>query len=180
MAISNRSPSPVAVRRAVVAALAFCAAASAAPAVAAVDSYLSLSAIPGPSTSLPGAIDIYSFSVGVSNPDPGKQQKAACGNLSVFKSVDETTPQLAQAVLLGQPMTTATLIYTKPVGDHQQTYFTITLPNAVITSDQISGSSENPAESVSLKAGTMTISFWPEKDDGSLGDPVVTTVACPK
>lgn len=97
-----------------------------------------------------------------------------------MKVLDNTSPLLVQAVLTGKSFASATLIYNKPVGDHQETYFTITLPNALLTSVQESGSNENPVESVSLMASTMTLSYWPEKDDGTLGDPIVTTVACPK
>ena len=179
MALSQRSSRAVRARRVVVSVVALCVASSATPAFAAVNTYLSLSGINGPSQSFPGAIDILSFSVGVSSPVPATRLKASCSNLSVMKFLDQTTPQLVQAVVLGQTFTSAVITYTKPVADTQQTYFTITLPNAMLTSDQMSGSNENPAESVSLKASTMTISFWPQKPDGSLGDPVVSTVSCP-
>jgi type VI secretion system Hcp family effector len=179
MALSQRSSVAVRARRVVVSAVALCVALSATPAFAAVNAYLSLSGINGPSTSFPGAIDILSFSVGVAGPTTATRLKPSCSNLSVFKFLDQTTPQLAQAVVLGQTFTSAVVTYVKPVAGTQQTYFTITLPNATLTSDQLSGSNENPSESVSLKASTMTLTFFPQKADGTLGDPVVSTVSCP-
>ncbi len=165
-------------RRKWVAALAICAATSVTPAVAAVNAYLFLDGVDGPSTSRAHAIDVLSFSVGVSNPDPAKLQKAACSNLSIMKVLDKTSPVLFQAALAGRPFATAVLAYDKPVGDKQLTYFTLTLENALLTSVQESGSNENPTESVSLKASTMTLSYRPQKDDGSLGDAVVTKLDC--
>ncbi len=180
MTLWQRSSASVGTRRGVVAAFAVCVAASATPGFAAVNAYLTLSGITGPSTSLPGAIDILSFSVGASSPDPGKLTKAACSNLSLMKVLDNTSPLLVQAVLLGKSFASATLIYQKPFNEKQQTYFSITLPNAVLTSVQESGSNENPSESLSLMASTMTLSYWPQNADGSVGDPVVTSVTCSK
>lgn len=151
----------------------------AAPASAAVNAYLYLDGIPGPSTSKAGFIDILSYSVGVALADPTKTQKAACSNLALMKVVDFTSPKLFQAALAGNPLATAMLVYDKPVGDRQQDYYTVTLTNAYITSVQQSGSSENPTESLSMTAKTVTISYRPQKDDGSLGDPIVTTLSCP-
>lgn len=179
MPSGTRSSLALRIRKCVVPALALCAAITVTPALAAVNAYLSLTGIEGPSTSKKGAIDILSFSVGVGVADPTKLQKAVCSNLSVMKVLDETSPLLFQAALTGQPFAKAILSYDKSAGDKQQTYFTLTLENALLTSVQLSGSSENPTESVSLKASTMTIAYWPQKGDGSLGDPVTTKVNCP-
>jgi len=69
---------------------AICAATSITSAFAAVNAFLTLDGIDGPSTSKPHAIDVLSFSVGVSSTDP-KLQKAACSNLSVMKVLDQTS-----------------------------------------------------------------------------------------
>jgi type VI secretion system secreted protein Hcp len=157
---------------------AICAATSITSAFAAVNAFLTLDGIDGPSTSKPHAIDVLSFSVGVSSTDP-KLQKAACSNLSIMKVLDQTSPLLFQAAVTGRPFATAVLAYDKPVGAQQETYFTLTLENALLTSVQDSGSNENPTESVSLKSSTMTFSYRPQKPDGSLADPIVTRVTCP-
>jgi type VI secretion system secreted protein Hcp len=151
-----------------VVAFAICAATSITSAFAAVNAYLTLDGIDGPSTSKPHAIDVLSFSVGVGSTDPSKLQKAVCSNLSVMKVLDQTSPLLFQAAVTGRPFATAVLAYDRPVGAEQQTYFTLTLENALLTSVQESGSNENPTESVSLKSSTMTFSYRPQKPDGSL------------
>lgn len=165
--------------RKLAAAVAFGAAASAAQVFAAAYPYLVIDGIAGPSTSKRDAIDIFSFSVGVSAPDAGKAQKAACSNLTVMKALDKTSPVLLQAVLTGRPFTTAVLVYDRTNGDQRQTYFTLTLENAVLTSVHESGSNENPTESISLKSNSMIARYWPELPNGTLGDPVVTKLTCP-
>jgi type VI secretion system secreted protein Hcp len=59
-------------------------------------------------------------------------------------------------------------LYDKPVGDKQQDYFRIWIKDALITSVQLSGSNENPTESVSFAFQAEEIAYRPEKDDGTL------------
>ena len=54
------------------------------------------------------------------------------------------------------------------MGDKQEDYFRIWLKDALITSVQLSGSSEKPTESVSFAFQGVEIAYKPEKDDGSL------------
>ncbi len=61
-----------------------------------------------------------------------------------------------------------TLLYDKPVGDSQQDYFKIEMTDALITSVQLSGSSENPVESVAFAFQKVIVAYNPEGDDGSL------------
>ena len=161
---------------------AFAAACSATPALAAVNAYLVIDGIDGASTSRAHAIDILSFSAGAARVTDANQaakvRRLACQGLNVMKVVDQTTPLLAQAVFTGKVFPTATVVYDKPVGNHQEDYFTIQLSNATIASVQESGSSENPTESISLVGTSYTFSFKPEKDDGSLLDAVVFTGSC--
>src|ERR1043165_4701253 len=95
-----------------------------------------------------------------------------------MKVADRTTPVLVQAVFTGRVFPSATVVYDKAVGDHQQDYFTIQLSNATIASVQESGSNENPTESVSLVGTEYTFSFRPEKDDGTLDNAVVFSGSC--
>jgi type VI secretion system secreted protein Hcp len=163
-----------------------CALMSSGSAVAAVNAYLLVDGIEGGSTSLAHAIDIYSFSQGVSRvvaaatagAGGAKQGKISCSDLTILKQVDVASIPLIQAAFTGQIIPHVTLIYDKPVGDKQQTYFTITLSNAIITSVQESGSNENPTESVSFNATTFAYSFSPEKDDGTLDKPLTFTGSC--
>jgi len=47
-------------------------------------------------------------------------------------------------------------------------YFKIELTDALITSVQLSGSSENPVESVSFAYQKIVVAYNPEGDDGTL------------
>jgi type VI secretion system secreted protein Hcp len=143
----------------------------------AVNAYLFVDGIEGPSTSKPKHIDILSFSWGVSQTNvygagaSGKEAKAGradFSNLTIMKVLDKTSPLLADHCATGNILAKVYLVYDKPVGDKQQDYFRIWVKDAQITSMQLSGSNENPTESVSFAFQAVEIAYRPEKDDGSL------------
>jgi type VI secretion system secreted protein Hcp len=122
-------------------------------------------------------IDILSFSWGVSQTATygagasGKEAKAGRAdftNLSIMKVLDKTTPLLCDHCASGDIIKKVYLLYDKPVGDKQQAYFRIWVKDALITSVQLSGSNENPTESVSFAFQGVEYAYAPEKDDGSL------------
>src|ERR1017187_733347 len=143
----------------------------------AVNAYLIIDGVTGPSTSKTGAIDILSFSWGVSQTSTygsgasGKEAKAGradFANLSIMKVLDATSPLLTDHCATGNILKEVYIQYEKPVGDKQQGYFRIYLKDALITSCQLSGSNENPSESVSFAYQGVEYAYAPEKDDGSL------------
>jgi type VI secretion system secreted protein Hcp len=143
----------------------------------AVNAYLFIDGIEGPSTSKEKHIDVLSFSWGVSNTSvygagaSGKEAKAGradFSNLSIMKVLDKTTPLLTDHCATGNILSKVYILYDKPVGDKQQAYFRIWCKDALITSVQLSGSNENPTESVSFAFQGVEIAYAPEKDDGSL------------
>jgi type VI secretion system secreted protein Hcp len=143
----------------------------------AVNAYLYVDGVAGPSSSRTGSIDILSFSWGVSQTSTygagasGKESKAGradFSNLSIMKVLDKTTPLLCDACASGDIIKKVYILYDKPVGDKQQSYFRIWLKDALITSVQLSGSNENPTESVSFAFQAVEYAYAPEKDDGSL------------
>lgn len=143
----------------------------------AVNAYLYVDEVEGPSTSRTGCIDVLSFSWGVSQTAvygtgaSGKEAKAGradFSNLSIMKVLDKTTPLLADHCASGNILKKVYILYDKPVGDKQQAYFRIWIKDALITSVQLSGSNENPSESVSFAFQAVEIAYSPEKDDGSL------------
>ncbi len=143
----------------------------------AVNAYLTIDGVTGPSTSKTGAIDILSFSWGASNSSTygagasGKEAKAGRANLAdvnIMKVLDATSPTLFSHCVSGDILKTVAIIFDKPVGDKQQDYYIINLKDALITSIQHSGSSENPTESISFAYQAVEIGYKPEKDDGSL------------
>lgn len=143
----------------------------------AVNAYLYVDGVEGPSTSRTGCIDVLSFSFGVSQTSTygagasGKEAKAGradFSNLSIMKVLDKTSPLLFDHCASGNILPKVYILYDKPVGDKQQAYFRIWCKDALITSVQQSGSNENPSESVSFAFQGVEVAYSPEKDDGSL------------
>jgi len=144
----------------------------------AVNAYLIIDTIPGPSTSKTNAIDVLSFSFGTSQTATygtgasGKEAKAGradFSNLAIMKVTDKTTPFLFEACVKATVLKSVQLLYDKPVSGTQQDYFKITLGDAIVTSCQQSGSSENPTESLSFAFQSIEVAYAAENDDGTLG-----------
>jgi type VI secretion system secreted protein Hcp len=147
----------------------------------AVNAYLYVDGVEGPSTSRTGCIDVLSFSWGVSQTAvygagaSGKEAKAGradFSNLSIMKVLDKTTPLLADHCATGNILPKVYIVYDKPVGDKQDNYFRIYVKDALITSVQLSGSNENPTESVSFAFQGVEIAYKAENDDGTLAGAV--------
>jgi type VI secretion system secreted protein Hcp len=143
----------------------------------AVNAYLYVEGVEGPSTSKPNHIDVLSFSWGVSQTSTygpgqsGKEAKAGradFSNLTIMKVLDKTSPLLCDHCASGDILTGVYLIYDKPVGDKQDDYFRVYLKDALITSVQLSGTNENPSEAVSFAFQAVEIAYRPETDDGEL------------
>ncbi len=143
----------------------------------AVNAYLYVDGVEGPSTSRPGCIEVISFSWGVSQTSTygagasGKEAKAGradFSNLTIMKVLDKTSPLLCDHCASGDILKKVYLLYDKPVGDKQAPYFRIWIKDALITSVQLAGSNENPTESVSFAFQAVEIAYAPEKDDGTL------------
>jgi type VI secretion system secreted protein Hcp len=143
----------------------------------AVNAYLIIDGVPGPSKSRSDAIDILSFSFGAtmtttyqagSSGMESKAGRADLGNLTVMKVLDKTSPVLFGNCVSATAMAKVTLFYDKPVGKKQEDYFKIELEDVLITSLQLSGSSENPTESVSFAFEKIVVAYNPEDNEGNL------------
>lgn len=143
----------------------------------AVNAYLIVDGITGPSTSKTGAIDILSFSIGASNTSTygagasgleAKAGRADLSNLSIMKVLDKTSTTLFNHCCSGDILKKVILLYDKPVGTSQEDYYRVYLEDALVTSIQHSGSNENPTESVSFAFQAIEIAYKAEKDDGTL------------
>jgi type VI secretion system secreted protein Hcp len=142
----------------------------------AVNAYLVIDGRPGPSTSKQDAIDILSFSFGASQTavigagSSGGEARSGRANVSdvtIMKVLDKTSPLLFDDCVTGNYLKKVDIIYDKPMGDSQEDYFKIHMEDALITSIQLSGSSENPVESISFAFSKVKVSYNPE-EDGSL------------
>jgi len=142
----------------------------------AVNAYLVVDGRPGPSTSKKDAIDILSFSFGASQTavigagssgGEARAGRADLANVTIMKVLDKVSPLLFDDCVTGNYIKKVDIIYDKPMGDDQQDYFKIHMEDALITSIQLSGSSENPMESVSFAFSKIKVSYNPE-EEGSL------------
>jgi type VI secretion system secreted protein Hcp len=144
----------------------------------AVNAYLVVDGRPGPSTSKKDAIDILSFSFGASQTavigagSSGGEARAGRANLqdlTIMKVLDKVSPLLFDDCVTGNYLKKVDVIYDKPMGDNQEDYFKIHLEDALITSIQLSGSSENPVESISFAFSKVKVSYNPEEDGALKG-----------
>ncbi|HEY1986670.1 MAG TPA: type VI secretion system tube protein Hcp [Terracidiphilus sp.] len=138
----------------------------------AVNAYLVIADRPGPSTSKTDAIDILSFSFGASmnhvigvgsSGGEARAGRASLGDLSIMKVADKVSPLLFDDCVTGNILKKVDVIYDKPMGDNQEDYFKIHLEDALITSFQLSGSAENPVESISFAYAKVKVSYNPEE-----------------
>jgi type VI secretion system secreted protein Hcp len=144
----------------------------------AVNAYLIIDGIPGPSTSKSGAIDILSFSFGASQTavigagssgGEARSGRANVSDVSIMKVLDKTSPLLFDHCVSGDYLKKVDILYDKPMGASQEDYFKIHMEDALITSVQLSGSSENPMESVSFAFSKVKVSYNPEEDGALKG-----------
>ena len=143
----------------------------------AVNGYLYIDGIQGPSTSRTDHIDILSFTWGVSQNAvygagaSGKEAKAGRAdfqNLVVTKVLDSTSPALFALCSAGAVLEKAYILYDKPVGDKQSDYFRIWMKDALIVNQSIGAAQENANETVSFAFQAVEVAYKPEKDDGTL------------
>ena len=142
-----------------------------------VNAYLYIDGIEGPSTSKMFHIDILSFGWGVRQTATygagasGKEAKAGradFSNLTVSKVVDSTSAQLCDHCASGNILASVYIVYDKPMGKWQEGYFRIWLKDALITAVELTGTTENPTESVRFAYQAVEVAYKAEKDDGSL------------
>jgi type VI secretion system secreted protein Hcp len=141
----------------------------------AVNAYLVIDGRPGASKSKTNAIDILSFSFGGSmahtigvGDGSARAGRANVSDVSIMKAVDKVSPLLFDDCVTGNILAKVEVIYDKPDGSAQADYYKILMENALITSIQHSGSSENPMESISFAFDKVKVSYAPE-EDGKLG-----------
>jgi len=153
------------------------------------DSYIKIEGLPGESrkTGFEQQIEILSFSFGSSNSTnfgPGSTGSAGGGRTSVsdfslMKRTDTCSPQLFKNCCGGKDYTGATVSLNKQTGTTSYVYLKYEFEDVFVTSVQWSGSGgggdDSPMESVSFCFGKVTVTYTPQKDDGTPGDPVVNS-----
>ncbi len=143
----------------------------------AVNAYLIIDGVDGPSTSKPKAIDILGFSFGASQVSTigvgasggeTRSGRASIQDVSVSKVMDKTSPLLFDHCVTGNILKKVTIVYDKPLGDKQEEYYKVEMENALLTGISHSGSSENPMESLSFGFEKLKLYYNPEDGNGKL------------
>jgi len=163
------------------------AAGAAAPVSALADVFLLLEGIQGDSTdaSHKYEIDILTYTQSFKNSVPdttgggGGTGKVTCGDVTVTKNIDKSSPLLIKAVTTGEHIKKAVLTF-RTVGKRDVEYYTVTMKDVLITSiDQTD--QNNPArifERVQINAAAFKFHFVPQDRAGAPGTPVEFEFDC--
>ena len=178
-------------RELVAAALAAVALAAASPnvAVAASDIFVKLGDIKGESVDSKhkGEINLLSWSWGVVGPlrnspkqpqsPVGPGQPACSQDIVITKLVDRASPALFAKAAAGDSVGKATFSMRRSDAENTQDFLVITLTDVIITSvSQGGGGETTPTESVSLGFSSAKVTYNPQSDTGSGGDPIEAPV----
>jgi len=86
-----------------------------------------------------------------------------------MKDLDKASPELFKMLLIGKHIASAVLTAQKSTGDTSgKPFLTITFAEVFVTSQQISGSSEVPSESVSFSYNKIKFDYSKQGEDGTL------------
>jgi type VI secretion system secreted protein Hcp len=185
--IKNRSTVRVG-HHLLVGALAAAATVGATSAVAASDIFLKIGDIKGEVTdkSHPNEIEVLAWSWGVSGPiagDAKKTSQPACAQpLSVSKFVDKATPPLMTSIALNTTVPNAKLTVRK-AGATPFEFLVVDLAGVTVKASSDSGSisEDRMSENLTLGFTSATITYTPQKLDGSADTPVSASTpgSCP-
>jgi type VI secretion system secreted protein Hcp len=132
-------------------------------------------------------IEIYSFSMGASNPTTVGSAaggmsagKVSVSSFNIMKKTDASSPTLFSMCCVGDHFDTATVTLNKASGDKTTplAFLKYEFNEVYIESIQWSGSSggdDTPSESVSLAFGKIKVTYTPQTTKGTPGDPVSTS-----
>jgi type VI secretion system secreted protein Hcp len=164
------------------------AAGAAAPGSALADVFLDLDGIPGDSTDAQhkNQIDILTYTQSFKNTAApsstgtgGGAGKVTCGDITVMKNIDKSSPLLIKAVTTGQHIKTGVLTF-RTVGAHEINYYVVSLKDVVITEiDQTDqSSSARIFEKVTFSATDFAFKFTPFMATGKAGTPISFEFNC--
>ncbi|HUE86924.1 MAG TPA: type VI secretion system tube protein Hcp [Vicinamibacterales bacterium] len=137
------------------------------------DAFLLIPGIPGDSLRVryEGWIDVVSLAQGF---DRTLKGASACTVL-VGKGLDKAGPLLWAAAVTGQTFATIQIDILR-AGVSAQKYYELTLNNAAIVT--INTQPLDLLETLTIGGTSATLKYFPQKPDGSLGNPVEATATC--
>jgi type VI secretion system secreted protein Hcp len=122
-----------------------------------------------------GEIEILSYSWGTSRGSSGGPMdsrggasKTCISEFAFMKTIDKSSTALVGNSMGTSPISKARVSVTAS-GEGAKEYFSFELTNVLVSSYQMSGSSERPMESVSLRFNSAKMSYKPQDDKGGLG-----------
>lgn len=124
-------------------------------------------------------IDINSFSWGISNSGSvgsgggGSSGKAIFAPLSWTQQLDKSVPFLFLAVASGTHIKNATLDVQQAGAKSSGVFFQMSFDDVIMTSLSISGAGDVPGVNATLNSSKITMTYRPQKADGSLGSAVI-------
>jgi type VI secretion system secreted protein Hcp len=123
-------------------------------------------------------IEIYSFSLGASNPTTigagggGGAGKVSISSFNLMKKSDITSPVLFQKCCMGEHFDKVTVTLNKAGGKEAVDFLKYEFEKVFVESIQWSGSSggdDTPTESVSLSFGKVVITYTAQDEKGAKG-----------
>ncbi len=158
-------------------ALAAAGAVSSGAAVAASDIFLKLDDVKGESQDAKhkDEIEILFYSQlfrnsGASRFGGGGAGRVTCGDITVQKTVDKSTPALIHAVTTGQHFKTGVITFRKAGGNTDNEYFVVTISDVLIDSiQQTDVLPDKIVEKVTLNAAKFEFNYRTQDEKGVLG-----------
>ena len=147
------------------------------------DTFMTIPGIPGESQveGFRNAIEVYSFSWGLSNPATlsgygFNSSKTSFAELTIAKRFDKSSPKLMQALVAGQRLQSLTLaLVIAGPNSGNKPFLTYQFTPVLVTtcSDSGSGGGDGyPTESLSFAAARATVTYYPQNPNGSPSNPV--------
>ena len=142
---------------------------------------IKIDGIQGESKTLNGAIDVLSYSDGLSScTTTANTSNLQGGSASTCKPIssslffmmvgEKATIMLKTALLTGKVIASADLTYSKPIDGADLMFYKIRLENVKVGSIQESGSNENPTYSVELTFTRIAWQITTQSATGGVGD----------
>ena len=146
----------------------------------AVEVFLTINGITGESqkSGAEGWIEIFSFSNGASNPSSvafgtgSGAGKVDISSISLQKQLDIASPNLFQNCCNGTHASTGSMIVREATGSTTtETYYQYDMQEVFIDSISWGGAAGGgkPSESLSVSCKVLSVTYWPQNSDGSLG-----------
>jgi len=112
----------------------------------------------------------------------GRTGRVSCGDVTVLKNIDKSSPNLIKAVTTGQVIPKATISFRSANSKDTVDYYIVTLSEVLIAGiDQTDQPDPSKiVERVQLNAAKYEFEYRQQKSDGSLGSPIRFGYDCTK